>query len=87
MGKLLCEKNVRDVWCRNESVRVEIGPILQTHTHTRVSYSSIDFFSKYFLSLFSLVFVCRLSCNRNLVIVISEIYSISISWGLYSGLG
>ena len=44
MGKLLCEKNVRDVWCRNESVRAEIGPILQTHTHThtRVSYSSID---------------------------------------------
>ena len=29
-------------WCRNESVRAEIGPILQTHTHTRVSYSSID---------------------------------------------
>ena len=24
------------------SVRAEIGPILQTHTHTRVSYSSID---------------------------------------------
>ena len=21
-------------WCRNESVRAEIGPILQTHTHT-----------------------------------------------------
>ena len=34
MGKLLCEKNLRDVWCRNESVRAEIGPILQTHTHT-----------------------------------------------------
>ena len=54
MGKLLCEKNVRDVWCRNESVRAEIGPILQTHTHTRtharartrarVSYSSIDYY-------------------------------------------
>ena len=45
MGKLLCEKNLRDVWCRNESVRAEIGPILQTHTHThtRVSYSSIDY--------------------------------------------
>ena len=46
MGKLLCEKNLRDVWCRNESVRAEIGPILQAHTqthrHTRVSYSSID---------------------------------------------
>ena len=48
MGKLLCENNVRDVWCRNESVRAEIGPILQTHTHThtraraRGSYSSID---------------------------------------------
>ena len=42
MGKLLCEKNSRDVWCRNESVRAEIGPILQTHTHTRVSFSSID---------------------------------------------
>ena len=34
MGKLVCEKNLRDVWCRNESVRAEIGPILQTHTHT-----------------------------------------------------
>ena len=34
MGKLLCEKNVRDVWCRNESVRAEIGQILHTHTHT-----------------------------------------------------
>ena len=33
MGKLLCEKNLRDVWCRNESVRAEIGQILQTHTH------------------------------------------------------
>ena len=42
MGKLLCEKNLRDVWCRNESVRAEIGPILQTHTDTRVSYNSID---------------------------------------------
>ena len=31
MGKLLCEKNLRDVWCRNESVRAEIGQILQTH--------------------------------------------------------
>ena len=37
MGKLLSEKNLRDVWCRNESVRAEIGPILQTHTHTHAS--------------------------------------------------
>ena len=37
MGKLLCEKNLRDVWCRNESVRAEIGPILQTHTHTHAA--------------------------------------------------
>ena len=37
MGKLLCEKNLRDVWCRNESVRVEIGQILQTHRHTHAS--------------------------------------------------
>ena len=44
MGKLLSEKNLRDVWCRNENVRAEIGPILHTHTHThtRVSYCSID---------------------------------------------
>ncbi len=41
-GEVVCEKNLRDVWCRNEGVRVEIGPILQTHTHTRVSFSSID---------------------------------------------
>ena len=40
MGKLLCETNLRDVWCRNESVRAEIGQIL--HTHRRVSFSSID---------------------------------------------
>ena len=33
MGKLLCEKKLRDVWCRNESVRAEIGQILHTHTH------------------------------------------------------
>ena len=33
MGKLLCEKFLRDVWCRNESVRAEIGQILHTHTH------------------------------------------------------
>ena len=37
MGKLLCEKNLRDVWCRNESVRAEIGQIVQTHTHTHAS--------------------------------------------------
>ena len=37
---MLRETNLRDVWCRNESVRAEIGQILQTHT--RVSYSSID---------------------------------------------
>ena len=44
MGKLLCEKNVRDVWCRNESVRAEIGQILHTHRHTdtRGNLSSID---------------------------------------------
>ena len=35
MGKLLCDKNLRDAWCRNESVRAEIGQILHTHTHTR----------------------------------------------------
>ena len=29
-GKV-CEINLRDVWCRNESVRAEIGHILQTH--------------------------------------------------------
>ena len=34
MGKLLCEKKLRDVWCRNESVRAEIGQMLHTHTHT-----------------------------------------------------
>ena len=31
MGKLLCEKNLRDVWCRNEGVRAEIGQMLHTH--------------------------------------------------------
>ena len=44
MEKLLCEKNLRDVWCRNESVRAEIGQILHTHTHTdtRGNLTSID---------------------------------------------
>ncbi len=44
IGKLLCEKNLRDVWCRNESIRAEIGQILHTHTQTdtRVNLSSID---------------------------------------------
>ena len=37
MGKLLCENNLRDFWCRNESVRAEIGQILQTHTQTHAS--------------------------------------------------
>ena len=31
------KKNLRDVWCRNESVRAEIGQILQTHRHTHAS--------------------------------------------------
>ena len=46
MGKLLCEKNLRDVWCRNESVRAEIGQILNTHRHTdtRGNLSSIDIY-------------------------------------------
>ena len=44
MGKLLCEKNLRDVWCRNESVRAEIGQFLQTHRHTHASkISSRDY--------------------------------------------
>ena len=37
MGKLPCEKILRDVWCRNESVRAEIGQILHTHTHTHAA--------------------------------------------------
>ena len=37
-GKLLCEKNVRDVWCRNESLRAEIGQKLVNFcTHTQVT--------------------------------------------------
>ena len=32
MGILLCEQNVRDVWRRNETVRVEICQILHTDT-------------------------------------------------------
>ena len=34
MGIVLCEKKIRDVWSRNESVRAEIGQILHTDTHT-----------------------------------------------------
>ena len=37
MGKLLCEKNLRNVWCRNESVRAEIGQkLVKFCTHTQV---------------------------------------------------
>ena len=52
MGKLLCEKNLRDVWCQNESVRAEIGQILHTHTHITVTvfktsrHSKLLFFVK-----------------------------------------
>ena len=38
MGKLLCGKNLRDVWCRNESVRAEIGQkLVKFCTHTQVT--------------------------------------------------
>ena len=37
---MLCEQNLRADWSRIETVRAEIGPILQTHT--RVYFSSID---------------------------------------------
>ena len=38
MGKLLCEKNLRDVWFRNESVRAEIGQkLVKFCTHTQVT--------------------------------------------------
>ena len=38
MGKLLCETNLRDVWCRNESVRAEIGQkLVKFCTHTQVT--------------------------------------------------
>ena len=40
MGKLLCEKNLRDVWCRNEGVRAEIGQILHTHASSSSSDTS-----------------------------------------------
>ena len=48
VGKFLCEKNVRDVWCRNESVRAEIGPILQTHTHTHAAKLVIEITETWF---------------------------------------
>ena len=41
---MLCEQNLRADWSRIETVRAEIGPILQTHTHTRVSFSSISLY-------------------------------------------
>ena len=31
------KKILRDVWCRNEIVRAEIGQIVHTHTHTHAS--------------------------------------------------
>ena len=31
------KKILRDVWCRNESVRAEIGQMLHTHTHTHAA--------------------------------------------------
>ena len=44
MGKLLREKNLRDVWCRNESVRAEIGQILHTHTHTHAAKLVVEMY-------------------------------------------
>ena len=41
MGMLLCEQNFRDVWSRNESVRAEIGQILHTGTHGKISSRDI----------------------------------------------
>ncbi len=46
MGKLLCEIFLRDVWCRNESVRAEIGQILQTHRQTHASKLDLTRFNK-----------------------------------------
>ena len=69
MGKLLCEQNLRDVWCRNESIRAEICQILQTHT--RVSYSSIDiFFLGIFITVFIIIFkwTFKLSTYLNLLL-------------------
>ena len=45
MGKLLCEKNLRDVWCRNESVWAEIGQILQTHRQTHASKLVVEIYT------------------------------------------
>ena len=42
MGKLRGEKNLRDVWCRNESVRAEICQILQTHRQTHASQLVVE---------------------------------------------
>ena len=47
MGKLLCEKNLRDVWCRNESVRAEIGQILQAHRQTHASKLVVEMIDGY----------------------------------------
>ena len=51
MGKLLCEKYLRDVWCRNESVRAETGQILHTHITVTVfktsRHSKLLFFVKH----------------------------------------
>ena len=45
MGKLLCENFLRDVWCRNKSIRAEIGQILQTHTQTHASKLVVEMFN------------------------------------------
>ena len=42
MGILLCEKKIREVWRRNESVRAEMGHILRTHTHSAKLVVRID---------------------------------------------
>ena len=55
MGKLLCEKKLRDVWCRNESVRAEIGQILHTDTRVNLSSSDIYIYNIDPISLFSFV--------------------------------
>ena len=56
MGKFLCEKNLRDVWCRNESVRAEIGQILHTHAAKLVVEITMSiFFTSFCLNICDII--------------------------------
>ena len=72
------KKNVRDVWCRNESVQAEIGQILQTHTHTHTRARASKLVVE-IINVLSPRYKCHLptpigDCNREVPTVIERFH-------------